>query len=174
MDIGFLCTKRLDLIDQLEAGLLTKEDFILENYKVLEPYENVSVTVSTVDEGILKYHYFNTKAKKMMLDADEIEFRSPYESNKLKNLAYDWYLKKDQVTFQLISMVEAKAMNAYFIHMNSRSLEGQIFEIDFIEHDRVVLHSKDRRILHKLKVAGCFNEERKASKIQTYVNTKIY
>ncbi len=174
MDIGVLCAKRLDLIDQLEAGVLTKEAFILENYKILEPYENVNVRVDSVEEGILKYHYFNTKAKKMMLDADELEFRAPHQCSKLKNMAYDWYVKKDQVTLQLIGMVEANAMKAYFIHMNSRCLEGQIFEIDFLEHDRVVLHSKDRRILHKLKVAGCFNEERKASKIQSYVNTKIY
>lgn len=173
-DIRALCSKRLNLIDQLEIGVLTKETFILENFKMLASYGDVSLTIQSVDEGILKYHYFNTQAKMKMLEADELEFRAPDKHFKLKEQAYDWYLKKDKITLQLVELVNYEAISAYFIHMNSRGLEGQIYEIDFYNHDRVILHSKDRKILHKLKTAGCFIEERMDSKVKSYVNTKIY
>ena len=174
INIEAMCHQRLVLIDQLERGELCKETFILENHRMLETCGKVSYEVSSVDEGIFKYHYFNTMAKKAMLDADAIEFRAPEQCFRLKELAYAYYTKKDRITLNLLEYVSFNAVKAYHIHMNSRHLEGEIYEIDFFNCDRVVLHSKDKRILHKLKVSGCFVDERMDSKVKAYVNTKIY
>ncbi|MBE0450455.1 MAG: hypothetical protein IBX70_06385 [Clostridia bacterium] len=173
-DIGVLVSKRLALIDQLEKGKLTKESFINENYRMLETYGKVSFDMDTVDEGVLKYHYFNTMAKKLMLEADAIEYREPSKYFQLKNQAYDYYVKKDRITLKLLDLVDCTAVRAYYINMNSRQLEGAIYEIDFIDYDRVILHSKDRKILHKLRSSGCFLEEKLESKVKAYVNTKVY
>lgn len=172
--IGQLCDRRLELIDHLETGLLNKEDFITENYAMMCKLSGVGFEVNSVEEGVLKYHYFNTMAKKQMLDADASEFRDPKLSSKLREKAYDLYLKKDKVTLNLLEFVEYQSIEAYFIHMNSKSLEGLIYEIRFNDHEKVVLHSKDRKILFKLKEANCFFDERKASVVNDYVNTKIY
>ena len=60
------------------------------------------------------------------------------------------------------------------IEPKSKSLEGLIYEIRFNTCEKVVLHSRDRKILYKLKEAGCFSEEPVASVIDVYVNTKAY
>ncbi|MGX8796016.1 DUF6648 family protein [Fusibacter sp. JL298sf-3] len=173
IDMHMLYGKRLELIQRLEHGELTKETFILENYKILAPYKRLGTGVRTIREGVMKYHYFNTLAKKMMLDAGDITFRDPRGAEKLKEQAYDLYVKKDQVTLKLLEILEYKGLDAYYIFMNSKQLEGHIYEIDCLEHEKVVLHSKDRKILHKLRNAGCFSDEKRPSKIQSYVNTKL-
>lgn len=172
-EIQSLCAKRVELINALDEGQLTKEDFILENYRMMENYQNITTTVESVEEGIIKYHYFNTQAKKLMLEAEALIFRDERQSNRLKEKAYDLYVKKDHVTLKMIELMVYQNMEAYYIHMNSRHLEGQIFEICCHDYEKVVLHSKDRKILHKLRTAGCFVEDRRNSKIETYVNTRL-
>ena len=173
-DIEALCEKRITLIEKLEIGTLSKEDFIIENYQMMKPYQKVNYDVNSVEEGILKYHYFNTMAKKLMLEADGIEFKDPNRCEKLRDKAFDFYLKKDKITLNMLEFIGYKDVEAYFIHMKSKSLEGLIYEIRFNNHEKVVLHSKDRKILYKLKEANCFFDERMASVIDDYVNTKIY
>lgn len=173
-NIGALCIKRLELIDQLEQGILNKESFIMENYQMLKTISRVGFEISSVDEGIMKYHYFNTLAKKKMLEADLLEYRDPAAASKVKSEAFDLYLKKDRITLNLLEYVNYNDIEAYYIQMNSKHLEGTIYEIVFLNHDRVILHSKDRKILYKLRTSGCFSENWRESKIQTYVNTKVY
>ncbi len=166
--------KRIELIELLETGVLDKEGFINENYALMSSFNPGGVKVTTVEDGIIKYHYFNTMAKKKMLESDAIEFKDAYRSRRLRDEAYDLYIKKDKITLNMLETVNYKGVEAYFILMNSRSLMGQIFEIRFNQYEKVVLHSKDRKILYKLKEMGCFSEEPIASVIATYVNTKIY
>ncbi len=173
-EIEALCEKRITLIEQLEIGTLSKEDFIIENYQMMKPYQKVNYDVNSIQEGTIKYHYFNTLAKKLMLEADGIEFKDPNRSEKLRDKAFDFYSKKDKITLNMLEFMGYKDVEAYFIHMKSKSLEGLIYEIRFSNQEKVVLHSKDRKILYKLKEANCFFEERMASVIEDYVNTKIY
>jgi len=171
--INELSLMRLTLIQKLENGELDKTEFILENHKLLEGYTPQNFRVGSIDEGVVKYHYFNTKAKKLMIDADELEYRDPRTSNRLKENAYDLYLKKDKITLEMLEFVNFQNIEAYFIKMNSRYLEGAIYEICFSDLDKVILHSKDKRILYKLKCAGCFHESARDSAIESYVNTKL-
>lgn len=173
-EIEALCERRIELIGMLEEGLLTKESFILENFNLMSPYQQVSFEIKSVEEGVIKYHYFNTLAKKMMLDADALEFKDARMSARLRENAYTNYLKKDKITLNMLELVDYKEIEAYFIHMKSKSLEGQIYEIRFNGYEKVVLHSKDRKILYKLKTANCFFDERLESVIDDYVNTRIY
>jgi hypothetical protein len=173
-EIEALCSKRIELIEQLEVGLLSKEDFIMENYQMMQPFQRVSYEIRSLEEGVIKYHYFNTMAKKLMIEADAIEFKAPDQCSRLRSEAFEYYVKKDKITLNMLEFMGYKGVEAYFIHMQSRSLEGYIYEIKFNHHEKVVLHSKDRKILYKLKAANCFIEERQESIIQDYVNTKIY
>ena len=140
----------------------------------MSPFQKVNFEVSSIDEGIIKYHYFNTMAKKLMIEADGLEFKDPKSCDKLRQSAYDFYLKKDKITLSLLEFVDFKGVEAYFIHMKSRTLDGVIYEIRFNTCEKVVLHSRDRKILYKLKESGCFSHEAMASVIDEYVNTKVY
>ena len=93
-DIEKLCIRRIELIEQLELGSLTKEEFIMENYQLMSPFQKVSFQVESIDEGVLKYHYFNTMAKKLMIEADALEFKDPNKCNRLRDNAFDFYSKK--------------------------------------------------------------------------------
>lgn len=168
-----LTDKRIALIHELEKGKIDKTEFILENFEMLKSYTPSNYNVNSIEEGIVKYHYFNTAAKKLMIEADELEFRDPRESGRLKENAYDLYVKKDKITLAFLEHVNFEDIEAYFINLNSKYLEGVIYEIQFKSLDKVILHSKDKRILYKLKTAGCFSEVPKKSAICSYVNTKL-
>jgi len=172
-NIDDLCEKRKALIYALEQGQLDKELFIQENFKMIRDIKRVDMNVESLDEGIVKYHYFNTRAKMKMMDADTLEFRDPRASEKLKQEAYSYYTKKEQITLQLLEFLKYHNITAYFINLNSRYLRGNVFEIVLGDTEYGILHSKDRKILHKLKTAGCFVETQKDSLIHTYVNTKV-
>jgi len=173
-ELKVLCEKRMSLINELENGNLTKECFIQENYSIIKNIKDVDFEVSSCNEGIVKYHYFNTLAKMKMMEADEIEFRDNYRSNTLKEEAYQYYIKKDKITLELLKLVDFKDVNAYYISLNSKSLFGSIYEIEFKELEKVVLHSRDRKIKYKLTQYGCFNDGVKESIVNEYVNTKVY
>jgi hypothetical protein len=169
-----LCEKRRELIHELEQGNLNKEHFILENYEMLKAIKHVDLEVKDVEEGILKYHYFNTMAKMKMLTADELEYRDPEGCKALRESAYELYTKKERITLGLLTLVDYQNISAYYIDLNSRALCGQVFEIVLHDLDYVILHSRDRKILFKLKAAGRFEDCVKPSLIHDYVNTKVY
>lgn len=168
-----LASKRLELIERLELGEIDKELFIIENNRLIGEYSPRNFNVRSIEEGIVKYHYFNTKAKMLMLEADEVQYRDARRADSLRDNAYEYYVKKDKITLAMLELVKFKGVEAYFIKMNSRYLDGIIYEINFLEYKKVILHSKDKRILYKLKEAECFNSETKNSIICEYVNTKI-
>ncbi len=172
-NIKTVCEKRLELITDLECGKLSKERFIDENYNLIKDMKRVNYNVTSIYEGIVKYHYFNTFAKKKVLEADIYEFREPMRYKQLKEEAYQYYLKKDRITLAMLEIVAYENVEAYFISLNSQGLCGHIFEVVLKDYDRVVLHSKDRKILHKLKINDCFDPLIRASVIDNYVNTKI-
>lgn len=173
-NLPILYEQRCLLIQALEKGEIDKETFIQENYKLISDIKHVDLEVSSMEEGLLKYHYFNTMAKMKMIEADEIEFRDPATYQRLKNMAYAYYQKKEQVTYAFIKYKDFKNMHAYFIDLNSKALNGSIFEIVLEDAAYAVLHSKDKKILNLLKKAACFEECIKPSVIHTYVNTKVY
>lgn len=172
-NIDLLCEKRKSLIMALEQGELNKEGFIKENFKMIQAIKRVDMYVTTPEEGIIKYHYFNTMAKMKMMDADVYEYRSPEIYRKYQDEAHQFYHKKEQITHGLLELLEFKGVSAYFINMKSHHLRGTVFEIVIDDFDYGILHSKDRKILNKLKLSGCFCEEQRDSLIDQYVNTKL-
>lgn len=53
------------LIDQLEDKIISKTQYIEENYeRFVEGVKPPSTQIKSIDEGIVAYHYYNTKAKK--------------------------------------------------------------------------------------------------------------
>ncbi|MBS7525480.1 hypothetical protein KHM83_02170 [Fusibacter paucivorans] len=129
-NITLLCEKRRALIHELEQGKLSKEHFILENYEMLKTIKYVDLEVKDVEEGVLKYHYFNTMAKMKMLTADELEYRDPEGCKGLREAAYELYTKKERITLGLLTLVDYHHISAYYIGLAER-IRIQLQQPDF-------------------------------------------
>jgi len=165
--------KRDDYIDRLEAKELTKSEFIEVNYETfVEGVKPPTTQIKSVEEGIVAYQYYNTKAKKLMIDGNELYYRDPYQAKKFHDTAHDQYIQKDAVTMALVELMAYKEMEAYFVSLQSEELHEELFEIVLTGYQRVIFHSKDKRLLNRLRKNDVFSEQIRPSKIDDYVNTK--
>ncbi len=173
MSFDAFMAERDILIDQLEEKEITKTTFIEDNYdQFVDGVKPPTTLINSVEEGIIAYHYYNTKAKKMMMEGNDCYFRDAYQAKQLHDLAHDQYLKKDTVTMALVELLNYKDMEAYFVILQSEELNEELFEIVLTNYRRIIFHSKDKRLLNRLRKNGVFSEEFQASKIDDYVNTK--
>lgn len=160
------------LIDQLEAGRISKTRFIEENYKFvmtldLQPFEG------DLDDQqcIYNYQYYNLLAKYENLKAQEVAY---YDSNLFEEhmkISEAYYQKKDLATQAFLKFVDYKNVKAYFLNLDSKRLEGQLFEVVFLDYKRAIFHSMDQKILKALREHGVFSPVYKPSIIQDYVNS---
>ncbi len=161
------------LIDQLEEKAITKTIYIEDNYdQFVDGVKPPTTVIKSVEEGIVAYHYYNTKAKKLMMEGNDCYYRDTYRAKQLHDLAHDQYLKKDTVTMALVELMNYSEMEAYFVTLQSEELNKELFEIILTGYRRVIFHSKDKRLLNRLRKNGVFSEKFQASKIDHYVNTK--
>lgn len=174
MDLKGLCAERIRLIEALEAGLLTKGGYIEACFELLSAAEGIAEPIDSVEAGILKYQYYNTLAKKALLDAEVYEYRDVRHYRALHRRAETLYRAKDQISLQMLDCVNFEGVKAYFIHMHSATLAGSIYEIVFEGYDKVVLHSRDARMRLLLKQHGCFDDAWRTSLTEQYVNTRVH
>lgn len=173
MSFEVFMAERDILIDQLEEKAITKTTFIEDNYdQFVDGVKPPTTLIKSVEEGIIAYHYYNTKAKKLMMEGNECYYRDTYQAKQLHDLAHDQYLKKDTVTMALVELMNYSDMEAYFVTLQSEDLHKELFEIVLNNYRRVIFHSKDKRLLNRLRKNHVFSEELQASKIDDYVNTK--
>lgn len=163
---------REHLIDQLLAKECDKTEFVFRNYNFFnqegqEPYE----VVNTIEEGLYNYQYYNTMAKYARIMAKELKYKDPFVAVDFKKSAVKLYYKKEHVTTRLIELYDKGDMEAYFIKVSSKSLNGKLFEIVFKDLDRVILHSMNLNILKLLNKRKCFENKTKKSIIDDYINS---
>lgn len=108
----------------------------------------------------------------MMMMGNDCYYRDPYQAKDYHDTAHDQYIKKDAVTLAVVELMAYKDMEAYFVTLASEDLHEELFEIVLTAYKRVIFHSKDKRLLNRLKKNGVFSDELRASKIDDYVNTK--
>ena len=71
---------------------------------------------------------------------------------------------------RLLEMINYENVESYFIDLKSRRLRGVIFEINIKSIDKVILHSKSKVLLKKLRENHVFDESLRPSLIDSYVN----
>ena len=160
------------LIDKLETKEIDKAEFVVENYNFfiqsdLKPYKKIS----TIEEGLYNYQYYNTLAKYDKMKAKELKYTDPFVSVDFKKQGDKYYFEKERVTEKLIDLYGNNKIDAYYIQVTSKSLKGKLFEIVFVDLDRVILHSMDRKILRMLKNRKSFHKQIKKSIIDEYINS---
>lgn len=166
--------KRDALIDALETGDIDKITYFEESLGFFEAtgFRPKAVEKLNFEEAVIHYQYYNLKAKSALMSAENDVDLPMAKIKKYENDAADYYMKKDQVSMQLVALVNYEHIRAYFIQMQSKRLEGELFEVIFEEENRLILHSKDKRLLNRLRQANVFDETLQPSAIETYINTR--
>ncbi|WP_311492809.1 DUF6648 family protein, partial [uncultured Anaerococcus sp.] len=152
---------------------IDKDEFLARNYDFLvnldlKPFSNIR----QLEEAIYNYQYYNIMAKYANAQAFKLQNSSKKKKiyTKLINDRENYYYLKDLATESLIDLVGFENIESYFINLKSKRLTGQIFEIYVTSFDKLILHSKNKKILCKLRQGNSFCEEIRESLIDSYVN----
>lgn len=161
------------LIDALETGKIDKISFFEDNLAFFKAqnFKPKNTDRLNFDEAVIHYQYYNLMAKWHLMLADDYGV-SLNEREKQRDRAGEFYTRKDQVSLKLLELCSYEGVKAYFIEMQSKTMEGELFEVYFTHVSRLILHSKDKRLLNRLRQAGVFEEALQPSAIDTYVNTR--
>lgn len=158
-------------ITQLEKGKITKKEFNHKNYDIFKKLNLRPFSVlDSFDKAVYNYAYYNSKAK-LALEEQELQKKANnlkkskiFENNKL-----NYYSQKDKATLYMVNSEDGSQMEAYYIKIHSKNL-SDIFEINFKNKNKIILHSKSDEIRDILIKKGCFDSEIRKSIIDSYVN----
>ncbi|EEU12750.1 hypothetical protein I6H45_04565 [Anaerococcus vaginalis] len=162
---------RKESIDLLTNQKIGKDEFLELNYRYLvkldlKPFSNIS----SVLEAVYNYQYYNIMAKRSNQVALTFISKKKKKYQQEINNRENYYYLKDLATKKLLELIDYKDIEAYFIKLKSKRLTGEIFEIYLKDFDKLILHSKNKNLLQKLKEKKCFLDESKISMIDSYVN----
>lgn len=164
---------REDLIEKLDQKAISKEDFIMENFKYFKKNKLKPIKdITSVEEGVFNYQYYNIMAKYNFLKIFEIEFRDPIKASELQEKAFEYYRLKDNVIKKILKIVNYENVVAYFVKMDSEFLNGELFEIVLKDYEKIIFHTKDKLILNRLKKNDVFKAGIRDSVITNYINKK--
>lgn len=164
---------RSSLIVQFREGEITKKQFLENNYDLvrkmnLRPF----LRIDNYEMGMYNYQYYNVLAKYFTMLAKDIKNTRKHQRyyNYYLNKGNNYYNEKDKAALDLLEFLEFKGVEAYFIQMESRSLNGKLYEIVLLDYQEAIFHSKSTWLLGKLREEGVFQEGQKVSIIDGYIN----
>ncbi|MBN7772385.1 DUF6648 family protein [Clostridium aminobutyricum] len=163
------------LIYKYQKGDISKKEFIEEHYYFitrlnLKPFQKID----SFEKGIYNYQYYNAVAKYNTLrirDKKLIE-KHPDIVREIENKIKVNYSKKDESVIRLLRFLDYENIEAYYVKSKSDYLDNKLIEIVLLDYDNVILHTINRGIVEELKREGVFDDVRKRSKIDNYVNKK--
>lgn len=164
---------RSTLIIQFREGEITKKQFLEQNYDLvrkmnLRPF----LRIDSYEMGMYNYQYYNVLAKYFTMLANDVKDTRKHQRyyNYYLNKGNNYYHVKDRAALDLLEFLEYEGIESYFINMQSKSLNGKLFEIVLVNYKEAVFHSKSTVLLGHLKKNGVFQEGQKTSIIDGYIN----
>ncbi|WP_312354849.1 DUF6648 family protein [Aminipila sp.] len=163
------------LIYKYQKGDLSKKEFIEEHYYFitrlnLKPFQRID----SFEKGVYNYQYFNAVAKYNTLrlrDKKLIE-KHPDLIREIENKVKYNYHKKDESIIKLLRYLDFENIEAYYIKSKSEYLNNKLIEIVLLDYDNTIFHTINIGIVDELEREGVFEDVRKRSKIDNYVNKK--
>lgn len=163
------------LIYKYQKGDINKKEFIEEHYFFitrlnLKPFQKID----SFEKGIYNYQYYNAIAKYNTLrvrDKKLIEKHPDLVREIEDKIKYN-YSKKDEAVIRLLRYLDYENIEAYYVKSKSEYLDNKLIEIVLLDYDNVILHTINRGIVDELKRECVFDDVRKRSKIDNYVNKK--
>lgn len=161
------------LIDTFGLGRMSKTEFVEKNYEFMvdlemEPFKQ---PLKNHKECIYNYQYYNIMAKYANIQAQELEFYDPKGSENFLKEELAYYVLKDEATLSFLEYVAYENVDAYYMHLKSNRLCGQLYEIVFKDYHRAIFHSMNPKILRELRNNQVFSPVYKDSVISSYVNS---
>lgn len=165
--------RRSSLIVEFERGNITKRQFLEYNYDlVMRMNFKPFLRIDSYEMGMFNYQYYNVLAKYFTMLAKEVKNTRKHQKyyNYYLNKGNNYYHEKDKATLNLLKFLEFEDIEAYFVSLNSKSLDDKLFEIVLLNYKEAIFHSKAIWLLDILKEEGIFIEEKKLSLIDGYIN----
>ncbi len=164
---------RSAIIVQFENGNITKKQFLEYNYDLvmkmnLKPF----LRIDSYEMGMYNYQYYNVLAKYFNMLAKEVKNTRKHQKyyNYYLNKGNNYYHEKDKAALSLLEYLEFKGVEAYFVNVNSKLLNDKLYEIVLLDYKEAIFHSKALWLLDILKKEGVFQEGKKVSLIDEYIN----
>lgn len=170
-----LARKKNALIQQFAKGDLTKREFLIENYELIQNMNMKPFTrIDCFEKGYFNYQYYNTLAKYYRMEAEEskLGFKHPEIYREYMDKSRLFYDKKDKTVYKVLEVIDYKNVEAYFIKVKSVYLKNRLIEIVFKDYDNVIFHTRWSWIAEKLIDEGILYEGVKKSIIDGYINQK--
>ncbi len=166
---------RDSLIIQFRNGDITKREFLQMNFDFIQkirmkPFDRVD----SFEKGMYNYQYYNMLAKYYTMLGVDIKRQGKhykYFKNHL-NKAHRYYNEKDKSTLKLLRYLEFENVDAYFIKVESEKLKNKLYEIVLNDYEFAIFHSKSKWLLKILRANGVFEEGKRKSLIDNYINEK--
>lgn len=167
--------EREALIYMFSKGDISKKEFIEEHYYFikrlnLKPFKRID----SFEKGIYNYQYYNAVAKynKLCAKDKKLAEKHPELIKGLIENVKTAYREKDDSIRKLLRFLQYENMEAYFIKSKSDYLDNKLFEVVLNDYEGVIFHSINAGLREELKREGVFQEVRKKSRIDEYVNKK--
>lgn len=166
---------RNQYIDLLVEKKITKLEFNMLNneiyYKInLRPF----VVLDSFNKALFNYNYFNSKAKIYLEDSKKYKNSKNVRDQKRYKLAennkINCYHHKDKSIIAMINLEKPEKIIAYNIKLHSKNLSNEIFEIYFMNKEKIILHTKNSEIKKLLISLNIFEEKERESLISSYIN----
>ncbi len=169
IDLKSFESKRLALLTRLESGKIDKPAFLLES---MELFDGVMYSepdkISSVEEGVFYYYYYNTYAKYYMIkNRGELGSLSATISN-------EYYEIKESVLIKTLELLDDSELDAYYVDTNSLKLKNRLVEIVVPSSEKLIFHTMKPKTIAWLKRKNLLTSEIRKSKINSYVNAKYY
>lgn len=166
---------RSSLIIQYSNGDITKKEFLEYNFDFVQEMNVKPFSrIDSFEKGMYNYQYYNVLAKYYTMLAKDIRRDGKHSKyyTYYKNMGNEYYHQKDRATLQLLRFLEFKNVEAYFIQVESKFLQGKLYEIVLLDYKEAIFHSKSYWLLEILKKEGVFIEGKKKSLIEDYINER--
>ncbi len=171
IDFAAHAKRRLQLIEQLESGQLDKVQFIELNTQLYNDYIiELPSTISSLEEGLFYYQYYNTMAKYYQIKYKYLLDENIFDAIEMRNQSSAYYRDKENITKLIISREYNEPITAYYVDVNSQRLKNKLVEIIFLERDKVILHTLDKQVIKILKRKKYFKYNKLKSRIEMYIN----
>ncbi|MDO5725937.1 MAG: hypothetical protein Q4P29_06540 [Tissierellia bacterium] len=156
-------------------GDISKKEFIEMNYDAVRRLSrDPFINVDSFEKGMFNYQYFNGLAKYYKMLAKELKpgrnFKRYY--NEYITKANHFYYKKDCAALEVLKIIDFKNVEAYYIKVNSKKLDDELYEIVLKNFKEAIFHSKAKWLLKVLKEEGVFDNKKRKSLINEYINEK--
>ena len=166
---------RSSLIHQFAEGEITKRQFLEYNHDLVRrTHIKPFLRIDSYEMGMYNYQYYNVLAKYYNMLANEVKNTRKHARyyNYYYNKGNNYYNEKDKATINLLEFLDFEGVEAYFINVNSKSLQDELYEVVLLDYDEAIFHSKSLRLLEILKKKKVFRKGFKDSLIDGYINEK--